>query len=67
MLIFSGKCILFFFSFWGKEKKNHISSSNIYLAFIMQYDYAIKKYYLHFQIRFKLLQVANSQPATINP
>jgi len=31
----SGKYILLFFSFWGKEKNNHISSSNKYLAFIV--------------------------------
>jgi len=31
--IIGGKCILLFFSFWGKEKRNHVSSSTFYLAF----------------------------------
>jgi len=28
-----GKFILLFFSFWGEEKRNHISSSAIYFSF----------------------------------
>ncbi|MCY7291417.1 MAG: hypothetical protein LH615_04470, partial [Ferruginibacter sp.] len=47
ILNFSGKCILLFYSFWGKDKKNHISSSTIYLAFINMVDYLI---FLHIVI-----------------
>jgi len=35
---FSGNCDLLFFAFWGKEKRNQISSSSIYLVFIGKID-----------------------------